>query len=167
MEDPELDKSSIRLNREEKSKLTINWVYFYIQPVSQNLTEILFLNALDLGKVSWNGRYLLSRCLKVSKIKNTNISVCAKIWNDRMRVINCPRIYRNPTVPPHTDGPTNNVFYILLSIPKKSYQFTLLLTCVTAQYSTEKTGQLRLHLYLIFFYFYFFLSKNVNSTVKS
>ena len=38
---------------------------FIIQSVSQNLTEIQFTNALDLGKVLWNGRYL-SKYVKMS-----------------------------------------------------------------------------------------------------
>ena len=38
---------------------------FIIQSFSQNLTEIQFTNALDLGKVLWNGRYL-SKYVKMS-----------------------------------------------------------------------------------------------------
>ena len=30
----------------------------YVQSISQNLTDIQFTNALDVGKVLWNGRYI-------------------------------------------------------------------------------------------------------------
>ena len=56
------------------SRLSINIFFKYrftslVQPVSKNITQILFTNALDLGKVLWNVRYLDSDHSKLLEIQ--------------------------------------------------------------------------------------------------
>ena len=57
-------------------KFCIKWQcsIIFLQSVSSNLTEIQVTNALDLGKVLWNGRYINSNCIFSKTLEKTSVA---------------------------------------------------------------------------------------------
>ena len=78
-----IEWSTVYVHNYKRRFFRVYW--FYVQSVSQNLTEIHFTNALDLGKVLWNGRYYKIFRYRGIYEKGSG-DVVSAVWVQRIRL---------------------------------------------------------------------------------